>query len=71
MVDGIEVPKFSESSYKIWKFKITLYMKVMDRSLLEILENGPFVPRNDELVPKSELEYTERDKKFISLDADL
>ena len=54
MVDGIEVPKFSEGSYKIRKFKITLYMKVMDISLLEILENGPFVPRNDELVPKSE-----------------
>ena len=56
IVEGIEVPKFSESSYKIWKFKIIFYMKVMDRSLLEILENGPYVPRNDELVPKSESE---------------
>ena len=70
-VDGIEVPKFSGSSYKIWKFKITLYMKMIDRSSLKILESGPYVPRNDDLVPKSESEYTERDKKLISLDADL
>ena len=70
-VDGIEVPKFSNYSYEIWKFRITLYMKAMDRSSLKILESGPFVPRNDELVPKGEIEYTERDKELISLDADL
>ena len=60
IVDGIEVPKFNINIYKIWKFKITLYMKVMDRSSLKILESGPFVPRNDDLVPKSESEYTLR-----------
>ena len=38
---------------------------------MKILESGPFVPRNDDLVPKRESEYTERDKKLISLDADL
>ena len=71
MVDGIEVPKFNENIYKIWKFKITLYMKMIDRSSLKILESGPFVPRNDDLVPKSESEYTKRDNELIYLDTSL
>ena len=70
-VNNINVPQFSKDIYKFWKKKITLFMRAISLDSLSILESGPFVPRNDDLVPKSESEYTERDKKLISLDADL
>ena len=59
-------------------------MKALNMNSLKILESGPFVPRKENLVPtdkdngnpqefipKDSSDYTDRDKKLISLDADL
>ncbi|GJV20642.1 hypothetical protein Tco_1369662 [Tanacetum coccineum] len=49
------VPEFDEEDFSSWKYRFLIYLDGLEPFLLEILENGPFVPLSPLSTPANHL----------------
>uniref|UniRef100_A0A6N2KQ80 DUF4219 domain-containing protein n=1 Tax=Salix viminalis TaxID=40686 RepID=A0A6N2KQ80_SALVM len=65
-------PFFDGNDYAYWKARMTIYLQSIDFDLWLSIENGPHRPLKTENgieIPKSMIEYTDLDKRLLSMDA--
>ena len=65
-------PFFDGDDYAYWKARMTIYLQSIDFDLWLSIENGPHRPLktvNGIEIPKSIIEYTDLDKRLLSIDA--
>ena len=65
-------PYFDGNNFSYWKTKMKIYLLSVDYNLWEIVSKGPIIPTKkveNEVVPKSENDFNEDDKKKMSFNA--
>ena len=84
-VGSIKIPPFDKENYRLWKKKMTLFIKVANPMYMGILENGLFVPQKliseyvtetreripQRFVPKEPSEFSDTEKDKVAMDTSL
>jgi hypothetical protein len=63
-------PFFDYNDYVYWKYMIIIYLQSIDYDLWLSIENRPHKPtkiKNDITVPKARSDYTDGEKKMLSI----
>ena len=65
-------PGFNGENYTYWKLRMKIFFEAVDLDLWEVIENGPFIPtvvEDGKSVTKPKSEWSDTDKRKISLNA--
>ncbi|WRX12269.1 hypothetical protein QQP08_004756 [Theobroma cacao] len=65
-------PLFDGSNYPYWSIRMSIYIRVIDYEMWDVITDGPFMPSTvnvvtNELMPKSRSEWTEAETKKVQV----